>query len=129
MKKFEKYIDKIGIGNCNFIKKHILKTGDCASIEDCAKCQQMAKEWLLEEYEPEIDWSKVPIDTAVLVRNSENVEWRPRYFVCYLPGNSNNLSFLVFSGGKKKDDAYDTTPYWHCKLADGVDATPYLKEV
>ena len=37
--------------------------------------------WLVSEYkEPEIDWSKVPIDTPVLV-SGDGVNWERRYFV------------------------------------------------
>lgn len=36
--------------------------------------------WLVSEYkEPEIDWSKVPIDTAVLI-SVDNKNWFNRYF-------------------------------------------------
>ena len=41
--------------------------------------------WLLEDYE-EVDWSKVAVDTPILVRNSDNEEWHKRYFACYENG-------------------------------------------
>lgn len=34
----------------------------------------------------EIDWSKIPVDTKVLVKNSENVKWDRRYFAKYENG-------------------------------------------
>ena len=44
------------------------------------KCSQKAFKWADEEYkEPEIDWSKVPIDTPVLVSNNKK-SWYNRYF-------------------------------------------------
>lgn len=45
-----------------------------------ANCSQKAFKWADEEYkEPEIDWSKVPIDTPVLVSNNGE-KWYRRYF-------------------------------------------------
>lgn len=34
----------------------------------------------------EIDWTKVPVDTKVLVREDENADWLPRYFAGYSVG-------------------------------------------
>lgn len=43
-------------------------------------CFQKAFKWADEEYkEPEVDWSKVPVDTPVLVSNDESF-WYNRYF-------------------------------------------------
>ena len=43
--------------------------------------------WLLEKYEePEIDWSKVKVDTPILVRNYENEEWEKRFFAKFENG-------------------------------------------
>lgn len=46
--------------------------------------------WLMSEYtepeEPEVDWSKVKVDTPILVRNIENEEWNKRYFARYENG-------------------------------------------
>ena len=33
--------------------------------------------------EPKVDWSKVEVDTPILVRNTEDEEWRKRYFAKY----------------------------------------------
>mgnify|MGYP004616428907 CR=1 FL=1 len=46
-------------------------------------CYSNTIKWLVAEYvepvEPEIDWSKVPIDTAVLI-SVDNKNWFNRYF-------------------------------------------------
>ena len=46
-------------------------------------CYSNTLKWLVAEYvepvEPEIDWSKVPIDTAVLI-SVDNKNWFNRYF-------------------------------------------------
>lgn len=45
-------------------------------------CRLSAMKWLFSEYkEPEIDWSKVPIDTLVLISvDGKNGNWLNRYF-------------------------------------------------
>lgn len=44
-------------------------------------CRLSAMKWLLAEYkESEIDWSKVAVDTPVLV-SDDGVNWERRYFV------------------------------------------------
>ena len=34
----------------------------------------------------EVDWSKIPVDTKVLVKNSQDQEWERRYFAKYEDG-------------------------------------------
>ena len=88
MKNYEKYKDEIkkykGTRFCkDFITQHILKSDDCTNV-GCARCKILQMLWLMEDYEePEIDWSKVKVDTPILVRNSEDEEWRKRYFAKY----------------------------------------------
>lgn len=43
--------------------------------------------WLNAEYaEPSVDWSKVAVDTPILVRNSEKAAWKKRHFAKYENG-------------------------------------------
>lgn len=57
---------------------------DNLSKEDCGK---QAEDWLFSEYEePEIDWSKVKVDTPILVRESEQNPWLKRYFAKFKNG-------------------------------------------
>ena len=47
-------------------------------------CRKNVNEWANSEYvEPQVDWSKVPVDTPILVRDSESSEWKRRYFAKY----------------------------------------------
>lgn len=47
----------------------------------CCDCKL---KWLNEEYiEPETDWSKVEVDTPILVKNKEDESWKVRYFAKY----------------------------------------------
>lgn len=44
-------------------------------------------DWLFSEYkEPEVDWSKVKVDTPILVRNTEKEEWQKRHFARFKNG-------------------------------------------
>ena len=64
----------------DFVKPKILKVADCEGT-DCIKCGLLQFLWLMEEYEePEIDWSKVAVDTPILVRDEENSIWFKRHF-------------------------------------------------
>lgn len=42
-------------------------------------CAEKFNKWLNEEYNL-IDWSKIPIDTPIFVRDFENAEWEKRHF-------------------------------------------------
>lgn len=43
-------------------------------------CTVNRKNWANSEYEEYVDWSKVSVDTKILVRDNENVPWSPRHF-------------------------------------------------
>lgn len=93
MKNYEKYADVMkklhGAEWCDVIAKpNALKSLGikCANIS-CSQCGVMTTLWLLEDYEepeePEVDWSKVEVDTPILVRTVEWAEWARRYFAKY----------------------------------------------
>ena len=91
MKNREKYADEIKNYKddefCNdFVKPIILKKKDCAFLA-CSQCYLVQQLWLDEEYkEPEVDWSKVPIDTLIRVKLYESDDWINRYFSKYENG-------------------------------------------
>lgn len=91
MTNLEKYSDEIrgynDIEFCkDFVKPYILKSDECTGI-DCIRCSMLQMLWLLEEYEePEVDWSKVEVDTPILVKNVEQEHWYKRYFAGYKNG-------------------------------------------
>ena len=93
MKNYEKYAEKIreynGDSICtDFIEPYILKSinAKCTNT-GCVKCHLYQTIWLLEDYEePEVDWSKVPVDTPILVKDHEDGEWLKRYFAKYEDG-------------------------------------------
>lgn len=96
----EKYADQILDIACSGYKvaidKNTMKPVPCKDIlcSDCyfgfkvgIKCNDACKEWCESEYvEPQIDWSKVPVDTPILVRDKESDKWIRRYFARYEKG-------------------------------------------
>lgn len=76
------------------LSRFALKNGrpvQCCDIH-CAECdfhcssdcETEAVRWLNAEYaEPPVDWSKVAVDTPILVRDSEEEAWRKRHFAKY----------------------------------------------
>lgn len=51
------------------------------------KAQINFSKWLEEEYEPAVDWSKVPVDTKILVKDERSSnEWFQRHFAYYQDG-------------------------------------------
>ena len=50
-------------------------------------CNERTREWANSEYvEPPVDWSKIPVDTPILVRDSKNASWEKKYFSEYRNG-------------------------------------------
>lgn len=130
MKNYEKYADKIRKYKTNkdeyfcneFIMPHILKKDSCAGI-GCEHCHMLQTIWLLEDYEepkePEIDWSKVEVDTPILVRNSEyaTTSWLRRHFAKY----ENGLVY-AWKDSRTSWTANNMTTAWQCaKLAESED--------
>lgn len=120
MKNYEKYKDKVN--NCdgeyfclNFVKPIILKADECDGR--CSRCRLIQAIWLMEEYEePEVNWSKVAVDTPILVRDFESEEWRGRYFARY-----ENETIYVWCDGRTSWSAYDNsdvTNWTYTKLAE-----------
>ena len=127
MKNYKKYADKIKKYKVNkdeyfcdeFIIPHILKKDSCAGI-GCEHCHMLQLLWLMEEYEepeePKIDWSKVPVDTPVLVRGCEDEEWKKMHFAeCILN------TVYVWEGGKTSWTTDNTYPWEYAKLAESED--------
>ena len=67
----------------------------CSDVQGCTSCAFYDRddciiskqEWANSEYvEPPVDWSKVAVDTPILVRDSEKNVWKKRYFAKYENG-------------------------------------------
>lgn len=83
--------DVINVDNLAIVKNNPTNcTGQCAECDfgkGKSKCIPHLKKWLFSEYEePEVDWSKVKVDTPILVRDYESSEWTKRYFAKFEDG-------------------------------------------
>lgn len=118
MKNYEKYIDEIrayeGTNFCNdFIKTHIINSPSCNGA-NCAACRMLQMAWLLDEYkEPEVDWSKVKVDTPILVRNYEDEEWEKRFFAKF-----EHDYILAWDYGRTSWNESRMVPWRYAKLLD-----------
>ena len=82
--------NSIAIDKCGNLHKCIeLRCDNCTfgDLGNCRSCHEKVKEWSEQEYvEPPVDWSKVPVDTKVFVRDSDSESWSPRYFARFKNG-------------------------------------------
>ena len=101
---------------CDFIKSKILPYYglNCKGLE-CHDCNTIESLWFNEEYkEPEekVDWTKVAVDTPVLVRNVDGANWRKRHFAKY-----QNSQIFTYTEGKTSWSAQNTVSWKQGKLA------------
>lgn len=80
-------------------------------------CSIPMAQWLMSEYkEPQTDWSKVPVDTPILVRDNEDCIWQRRYFAKY-----ENGKVYTWADGRTSWSAFsqDDCLHWdYAKLAE-----------
>ena len=92
---------------------------DCIFSRNERSCPEKTKEWSEQEYvEPPVDWSKVPVDTKVYVRDFENGFWIPRHFARFEDGkivtwNDGATSFSI-------DDFNNVSKWNQGKLAEDI---------
>lgn len=83
-------------------------------------CKPYIEEWLFSEYEePEVEWSKVKVDTPILIRESEQALWLKRYFAKFKDGK-----VYAWNGGKTSwsiEDKTDMLSWKYAKLAESED--------
>ena len=83
----------------------------CLFNNDAEFCIDARKKWANSEYvEPPVDWSKVAVDTPILVRDSASLEWSKRYFAKY-----ENGSVYAWADGATSWSSNEYTVAW--KLA------------
>lgn len=98
MTNYEKYKDEIikiskdSANDClDFVIPNVLEpmTLDCDDIT-CDTCNRLFSAWLLNEYKepekPEVDWSKISVDTKIYVKDNIHNNWIKRYFARYEEG-------------------------------------------
>lgn len=123
----EQIIDIALSGGSIAINMETGKPCDCNKIEctDCILCSKLGKwsdaikEWAEKEYEePPVDWSKVPVDTPILVKNSEYMKWSHRHFAKF----ENGKVYTWFKGSTSWSSNDKITTYWEfAKLAEGTE--------
>ena len=98
----------------------------CAFSSFSTSCTDKIKKWCNSEYkEPEVDWSKVPVDTPVLVKDSTPYTWKRRYFAYYEDGIVHTYSDGATSWSVNKNSV---NPGWnYAKLANEEDISKYAK--
>lgn len=115
---------------CIFKKKNVLpqlykdlEEGSCSYVR-CAWCNVLLDFWLDEEYieppKPETDWTKVPIDTLVKVRDDEDQEWILQYFRCI--SDITSRKYVTWADGTTSKTSYGAIKRWKfCELVEDED--------
>lgn len=110
------------------------KVCSCNGVIDCNKCffnktrssdcDKKFIEWSNSEYkETEIDWSKVPVDTPILVWDYDDKNPRKRHFAYF---KNNNI--YAWSAGLTSYTTYEATNWKNAKIAEGVDCNEWYKD-
>lgn len=95
IEKYKKMLIDMEIIDVNKLAVVNDKPVNCTDLYVCGECDFGEKkncslyleEWLFSEYEePEVDWSKVKVDTPILVKDILKSEWIKRYFAKYENG-------------------------------------------
>lgn len=110
---------------CGFMIKHGVSQMFGKDMEsfcgetECTFCTTALQLWLDEEYEePEVDWSKVPVDTLVRVRDYQDEEWVLRYFKG-IDSEDPAHRFMAWDGGSTSKTAYGDYTHWiYCELVE-----------
>lgn len=107
--------------HCSNCKKVLMEQANITKEEFFKEsCEENILRWLFSEYEePEVDWSKVKVDTPILVRNYESGDWTKRYFAKFVDGKV--YAWIAGATSWSADGKLDVTS-WNCaKLAESED--------
>ena len=123
--KFAEQILDIACGGSKIaVNKATLEPTACYKLpcKDClfglgnaGFCTSAREKWANSEYVgPPVDWSKVAVDTPILVRDSNDHRWFKRYFAKY-----ENGSVYAWDGGRTSwSDGEHATPWELARLAE-----------
>lgn len=96
------------------ICKYGIMCDECLFNNHSFSCSYDAINWLFSEYkEPKVDWSKVKVDTPILVRNDGNPRWTRGYFAGYV-----HETVYAWKYGKTSWTAGDASGWKYAKLAE-----------
>ena len=121
----EKFAEKILHIACNgnrlAVNKATLELTACRKLacvdclfntHDYGHCRGEVDKWANSEYvEPPVDWSKVAVDTPILIRDNRFSEWGKRHFAKY-----ENGSVYAWSNGATSWSGDGCTPWKLAKL-------------
>ena len=136
MKNRDKYSDKIikivlNGETCDFMKNVVIplyidgreSSENFCHTSSCESCSKLFAFWLDEEYvepsKPAVDWSKVPVDTLVRVRDYEDDPWTLRYYRGYNPQNYHKFETWRNGATSKTTNTYELRTY--CELVEDED--------
>lgn len=97
----------------------------CSDVQGCTSCAfydrddciVSKQEWANREYiEPPVDWSKIKVDTPILVKDVKSGEWNRGYFAMY----ENGTVFTWYHGATSwsAEGDSDITSWKYAKLAE-----------
>lgn len=97
-----------------------VKCNTCG-LEKFGSCYDGLRDWANSEYvEPPVDWSKVPVDTPILVKDSGDTRFSRRYFAKF----ENGVVYAWDDGKTSWSDAGSiNVSAWECaKLAESEES-------
>lgn len=101
--------EKQNIGKCKDIDCNKCAFSDISTWN----CNVKKEEWANAEYvEPPVDWTKVAVDTKILVRDYDRERWEPRYFAKY----ENGKIYAWLRGATSWSNKEDPYPWKYAKL-------------
>lgn len=86
---------------------------DCVFKDQDACSPKKVEQWLQSEHVEQVDWSKVKVDTPILVRNDGNSSWTRGYFAGYV-----HETVYAWKYGKTSWTAGDASGWKYAKLAE-----------
>ncbi len=82
-------------------------------------CNEKTLKWANSEYvEPPVDWSKVPVDTPILVKDSADTCFSRRYFAKFV----NGVVYAWDDGKTSWSDGTHMTNWEYAKLAESEES-------
>lgn len=97
------------------VKCEEINCSECLFRNLAGDCEANARDWLKSEHVEQVDWSKVKVDTPILVRNY-GIKWSKRYFAKFVDGK-----VYAWCGGATSwtaDGECDMTSWNYAKLAE-----------
>lgn len=113
-KKKKEMLNDLGriSGMCNGMNCRECPLSKYEAICDAAEllCPQEALNAVM-SYKPKVDWTKVPVDAKILVRDNEEDCWCKRHFALYKYGK-----IYAYSHGATSFSSNDITDWKYAKL-------------